>query len=86
MKGPNRHPISVQSWSTLTSPGECCARAGGRRRYNAVRAHRASLRRLQVLELLRTFGGGHGAGVRIARALGVSAATISRDLVRLGLR
>ena len=86
MNGPKKGPLSVQSWSARTSPGECCARAGGRRRYNEVRAHNASLRRLRVLELLRTFGSGHGAGARIARALGVSAATVSRDLARLGLR
>ena len=87
MNGPVKRPISLQySWSAVTSPGEVCTRAGGRRRYNAVRAHRASLRRLRVLELLGTFGAGHGAGIRIARVLGVSPATISRDLARLGLR
>jgi hypothetical protein len=64
-------------------------RAGGRRRYNFERQLRAKLRRLQVRYLLlenRLWIGElvqHGALAEIARQLGVSRATICRDLQQL---
>jgi hypothetical protein len=51
-------------------------RAGGRRRYNAVRRFRAALRRIQVYELWRRDMGPSA----IARQLGVHHSTISRDI------
>jgi hypothetical protein len=56
-------------------------RAGGRRRYNMRRQDAARARRTEVLRLLKLYGS-HKRGVRarIARELGVSAATISRDV------
>jgi len=58
-------------------------RAGGRRRYNALRTLQAQLRRREVLVLLGEWGLGFGTQARIARELRVSAATVSRDVARL---
>jgi hypothetical protein len=60
-------------------------RASARRRYNAVRREHAEERRAQVVLLLNEYGMGRGVQARIAYELGVSAATISRD-VRAALR
>jgi len=54
--------------------------AGGRRRYNADRQIRARLRQVEVVKLLIAYGGNRGANVRIAKELGVSEATVSRDI------
>ena len=54
-------------------------RAGGRRKYQAMRRLSALLRRGQISELLKETGFRHGAQAEIARALGVSESTISRD-------
>ena len=67
-------------WSEWVSDGEAAARAGGRRRYNEVRRVRAQYRRIQVAERLLSYGWTYGAQARIAEELGVSDATISRDL------
>jgi hypothetical protein len=67
-------------WSQWVSDGEAAARAAGRRRYNALRRDRAQYRRIQVAELLLSGGWNYGAQARIAEELGVSDATISRDL------
>jgi hypothetical protein len=56
-------------------------RAGGRRRYNAQRKLKAHHRRcILLLPLLREFGLARGAVSAIARGLGVSLATASRDI------
>src|SRR5207244_4881063 len=55
-------------------------RAGGRRRYNALRRDRADIRRIEVADRLATYGWTYGVQARIAEELGVSDATISRDL------
>jgi hypothetical protein len=69
------------SWSEPTSTDEAHARAAGRRRYNALRQERAQLRRGRVAELALEYGGLHyGVQASIARQLGVSEATICRDL------
>ena len=57
--------------------------AGGRRRYNAMRQEQARQRRQQVAELFATYGLARGSGVAMARHLGVSEATISRDVKAL---
>jgi hypothetical protein len=68
-------------WSEPTSTDEAHARAAARRHYNALRREHAQQRRNQVLQLLGDYGGLHrGVQARIARQLGVSEATISRDL------
>ena len=68
-----------------TSWGACSAeeayrRAGGRRRYNALRQLNAQLRRIELLALMREGGLGAGAQARYARLLGVDPSTISRDI------
>jgi hypothetical protein len=56
-----------------------CRRAGGRRRYNAMRKQLKHQRRVEVL--LRTTGKRHLWGIQaaLAEVLGVSRATICRD-------
>ena len=54
--------------------------AGGRRRYNADRQIRARLRQVEVVKLLLACGGKRGVNARIARELGVSEATVFRDI------
>lgn len=68
-------------WSAATDFETACRRAAGRRRYNATRRVNARLRQLEVLHLLRAYGMVHGVQARIARELGVSQATISRDMM-----
>jgi len=72
--------ISRQAWTQPTSDAAAWARAGGRRRHNATRRARAELRRVEVARLLGTLGLRHGSQAVIARRLGVSEATISRDV------
>ena len=69
-----------KGWSDWVADDEAAARAGGRRRYNEVRRVRAQYRRIQVTERLLSDGWTYGAQARIAEELGVSDATISRDL------
>jgi hypothetical protein len=71
-------------WSARVPTHEMQRRAGGRRGLNAVRQFRADLRRLEVSRRLRAYGLlRRGAQARIARELGVSEATISRDVAVL---
>ena len=67
----------MQDWEAI------CRRAGGRRHYNSIRQTRAAFRRLQVARLLCRWGLGYGVQARVARRLGVSEATISRDVAAL---
>jgi hypothetical protein len=48
-----------------------------------MRALKATLRRHRVLVLVGEFGWGYGVQVRIVARIGVSEATVSRDLARL---
>ena len=73
----------MQGWSHPTSDAEAAARAGGRRRHNGTRQARAQLRRAEVARLLGTLGLRHGAQAVIACRLGVSEATISRDVTAM---
>src|SRR5579859_135639 len=69
------------SWSVPTSPDVVARRAGGRRHYNLRRQTLALIRRTEVCRLLDRFPlDERGTVVGIARVLGVSAATICRDL------
>ncbi len=66
---------------------EVCRRAGGRRRYNLQRQLEARERRKEVGRLLDLYGNSiRGTQARIARELGVSEATISRDISSLQLK
>ena len=69
--------MQKMSWEAV------CKRAGGRRHYNAVRQLQAAFRRQQVASLWRRMDGEWGSQARIARLLGVSESTISRDLAAL---
>lgn len=72
------------AWAEYTTDTEMQRRAGGRRHYNAVRRFRAELRRRHLAAWLRADAGGwYGQQARAAHALGVSEATISRDLARM---
>ena len=64
------------SWAT----GDPFRAAGGRRGWNRQRQDMAEIRRLEVVRLLRKVGSGRGSQVTIARALGVSESTVSRDV------
>ena len=74
--------VGKGDWSVRISWEAVCRRATGRRAYNRACAGRGS-RRGHVERLLAercADRGIHGVGASIARALGVSEATISRDL------
>lgn len=73
------------SWAAHTTNDEAIARARARRRYNAMRRDMARLRQVEVVRKLAAYGIYHGVQARIAEELGVSKATISRD-VRAVLR
>ncbi len=64
-------------WDTV------CRRASGRRGYNAHRKFAAAWRRTRVSDLLVKWGLEYGIQARIAKELGVSEATISRDIAAL---
>jgi hypothetical protein len=66
--------------STTSSFDQICRRAGGRRRYNLQRQLNAMQRQKEVARLFREFGHVRGFQAQLARALGVSESTISRDL------
>jgi hypothetical protein len=74
-------------WGQTTDWETVCRRNAGRRHYNAVRQVRRDYRRVQVARLLLKYGQDnlplHGLQARIARELGVSPATISRDVQAL---
>jgi hypothetical protein len=67
------------AWSDPVSDELASQRAGGRRRYHALRRDRATVRRGRLAQLLRVYGWTRGIQARIARELGCSQATISRD-------
>lgn len=70
-----------KNWSVPVSPEEAVRRAGGRRRYNAERRDQVLARRRQVADLLHKYGLiKHGTQARIADELGVSRATVHRDV------
>jgi hypothetical protein len=71
------------AWTTPTDWSTVVSRAGGRRRYNSWRRQMATMRRADVAGLVDTHGMVRGSQARIARKLGVSEATISRDIKRI---
>ena len=73
-------------WSEPTSHEIVSRRAGGRRRYNSERKLAAAERRQQVEALMVCYWNRSDFLASIARVLGVSVSTVSRDLEALGLR
>lgn len=67
-------------WSRSIPPAQAHARAGGRRSYNARRRRAALSRRRRLVERLGELGFTWGIQARLAAELGVSPATVSRDL------
>ena len=73
--------MSNKDWNKPTTSDEAYRRASGRKHYNAVRQFRAAFRRTQVIRLLQIYGLlDRGVQSRIAEQLGVSRATVSRDV------
>lgn len=70
------------AWTADTTREEAARRAGGRRHYNAQRQAQARRRRRKLSRLISTLGNvfERGLQARLARALGVSRATICRDM------
>ncbi len=74
-------------WAAPTTDMEVQHRAGGRARYNSWRRFKAEHRRQALAALLLAeVGARHGLQAELARRLGVSEATISRDLRLLHTR
>lgn len=73
------------AWTAPTTPDAVARRAGGRRRYNALRQQKAHYRRTILRELLFAKGKLFEPGIqaRLARDLGVSRSTICRDMKAL---
>jgi hypothetical protein len=74
------------TWTAKTSDSEAARRAGGRRWYNHMRQAQATRRFGRIIDIMaRNRWAGHEWGIRakIARELGVSRATIARDLQHL---
>ncbi len=71
----------TMAWGDNTDFATVCRRAGGRRAYNCLRRFRQLRRRRRVEELRYDYGPfARGVVTRIAKELGVSKSTISRDL------
>ena len=71
-------------WSAPIGDAAAYRRASGRRHYNSVRRDRARYRQVyEVQDLLAKYGFAFGVQAAIARKLGVSPATISRDIKAL---
>jgi hypothetical protein len=75
--------VRKTAWSQPTTWAEVKRRAVGRYKYNKVRQVRAAVRRREVLTLLGELGWTYGSQAAMARQLGVSEATISRDLAKI---
>lgn len=76
--------MCATNWSNRISNSEAYRRASGRRHYNAVRQLQAAMRMIRVAELSSFVGPVHRGGqAALARELGVSRATISRDVEAL---
>ncbi len=76
--------VSRWTWRGYTNWDTVCRRASGRRAYNVARRVRAEWRRTEVARLLAEAGAPRrGFQAEVARQLGVSPATISRDRQKL---
>ena len=76
--------MKIFEWRMPTDSETAKRRAGGRRRYNAMRRRRVDARRLVVAEAVARMGWfaymARGLRTSLAAQLGVSPSTISRDL------
>jgi hypothetical protein len=71
-------------WTITTNRAEVCRRAAGRRRYHAQRRFERDCRRALVARMLRSRGRlERGDQARLAQELGVSEATVSRDVAAI---
>jgi hypothetical protein len=80
--------MNTKDWSEWTDSRAVYRRAGGRRRYNAIRRLRAECRRVKLARLCLKYYPDYpplarGLQTRLAAELGVSRSTISRDLAYL---
>ncbi len=76
--------VSRWTWRGYTNWDTVCRRASSRRAYNVARHVRAEWRRTEVARLLVEMGAPRrGVQAELARHLGVSPATISRDRQKL---
>jgi hypothetical protein len=76
----------LTTWNAETSDSEAARRAGGRRRYNQMRQAKAARRLGRIIDIMarnRWHSRQWGIRAKIARELGVSRATICRDLQHL---
>jgi putative protein kinase ArgK-like GTPase of G3E family len=72
------------AWSAPVSDHEAHRRAGGRAHYNTIRKYRALMRQIEVLRLFDVYSGFiYRVQARIARELGVSRSTVSRDVKKI---
>jgi hypothetical protein len=77
------------AWNSQIPTDQAYRRAGGRRQYNAHRSFEAQFRQYRVelmLLELNYYLGARGVQRRIAQQLGVSEATISRDVATIHAR
>ncbi len=73
--------MNAEKWAERTTDATARARAGGRRRHNRERQEAAQVRRARVATLLAVYGiTTRGVQARIARELGVSRQTLTRDV------
>jgi hypothetical protein len=80
---PRRPRARAEQWTARVSNAEAYARAGGRRRYNLQRRVEMGVRRYKLAQLAnagRVDLIGWGAVTAVARVLGVSTSTASRDI------
>ncbi|QDU25896.1 hypothetical protein ETAA8_09680 [Anatilimnocola aggregata] len=75
--------MALAEWTDSISNDEARRRAGGRRRYNALRQFQADHRQMLVAKMIQASGFRRGVQSEIARKLGVDRATISRDVKEL---
>jgi hypothetical protein len=75
--------VRKTAWSQPTTWDEVTRRAAGRYKDNTLRQLQAAVRRREVLKWLGEFDWTYGVQARIAPQLGMSEATISRDLAVL---
>ena len=80
--------VGGSEWQRQIDWNAVCRRAGGRRRYNAMRRRKADARRVAIAEVLDGLGlvalfARRGLSVRLAAALGVHRTTVWRDLQRI---
>lgn len=79
--------MNRSEWGSITDSQAVCRRAGGRRRYNAMRRRKAEARREKMAEMFTPLGCLvlPGLAVTCARIFGVHRSTAWRDLQQMFL-